>query len=67
MKVVTLGSEMTALPAELESLATKESVHAEIDGLRIDISAFEARFIRRLWVVGASIVVATFTLLKLFP
>ena len=42
-------------------------MHAEIDGLRIDISAFEARFVRRLWVVGASIVAATFTLLKLFP
>ena len=60
--------------ADLEPLTTNESVraeitgvHTEIDSLRTDISAFEARFVRRLWVIGASIVAATFTLLKLFP
>ena len=60
--------------ADLEPLTTNESVraeitgvHTEIDSLRTDISAFEARFVRRLWAIGASIVAATFTLLKLFP
>ena len=60
--------------ADLEPLTTNERVRAEVagvhnavDSLRTDISAFEARFVRRLWVIGASIVAATFTLLKLFP
>ena len=71
--------------ADLEPLATKEFVRAEIAGVdgrvaglraemqsqiagvRTEIANLEARLFRHLWVMGAGIVGATFTLLKLFP
>lgn len=60
--------------ADLEPLATKEFVRAEIAGvdtkiagLRTEVAGLEARLFRHLWVMAAGIVGATFTLLKLFP
>ena len=67
-----LGDPVTK--ADLEPLATKEFVRAEIAsvdgrvaGLRAEIANLEARLFRHLWVMAAGIVGATFTLLKLFP
>ncbi len=67
-----IGEQVTK--ADLEPLATKEFVRAEISGvdtrlagLRADVANLEARLFRRLWVMAAGIVGATFTLLKLFP
>ena len=53
--------------ADLEPLATKESVRAEIADVRTEIASLEARLFRHLWVMAAGIVGATFTLLRLFP
>ena len=67
-----LGDPVTK--ADLEPLATKELVRAEIAGVetkiagvRTEIANLEARLFRHLWVMAAGIVGATFTLLKLFP
>ena len=67
-----IGERVTR--ADLEPLATKEFVHAEIAGvdtkiagLRIEVAGLEARLFRYLWVMAAGIIGATFTLLKLFP
>ena len=74
-----LGDPVTK--ADLEPLATKEFVRAEISGVdgrvaglnakiagvRTEIAHLEARLFRHLWVMAAGIVGATFTLLKLFP
>ena len=67
-----IGEQVTK--ADLEPLATKEFVRAEISGvdtrlagLRADVANLEARLFRHLWVMAAGIVGATFTLLKLFP
>ena len=53
--------------ADLEPLATKESVRAEIADVHTEIASLEARLFRHLWVMAAGIVGATFTLLRLFP
>lgn len=53
--------------ADLEPLATKELVRAEIAGVRTEVASLKARLFRHLWVMAAGIVGATFTLLKLFP
>ena len=74
-----LGDPVTK--ADLEPLATKEFVRAEISGVdgrvaglnakiagvRTEIAHLEARLFRHLWVMAIGIVGATFTLLKLFP
>ena len=60
-----LGDPVTK--ADLEPLATKEFVRAEIAGVRTEVANLEARLFRHLWVMAAGIVGATFTLLKLFP
>ena len=60
-----LGERVTK--DDLEPLATTEMVRAEIASLQAEIAGFEARLFRRLWVMAAGIVGATFTLLKLFP
>ncbi len=67
-----IGEQVTK--ADLEPLATKEFVRAEISGvdtrlagLRAEVANLEARLFRHLWVMAAGIVGATFTLLKLFP
>ena len=68
----SIGDAVTR--ADLEPLATKEFVRAEIAGVnariagvRTEMASIEARLFRHLWVMAASIVGATFTLLKLFP
>ena len=60
-----LGDPVTK--ADLEPLATKEFVRAEIAGVRTEVANLEARLFRHLWVMAAGIVGATFTLLKVFP
>ena len=67
-----LGNPVTK--ADLEPLATKELVRAEIAGVetkiagvRTEIANLEARLFRHLWMMAAGIVGAIFTLLKLFP
>ncbi len=74
-----IGERVTK--ADLEPLATKEFVRAEISGVdgrveglgtkiagvRTEIASLEARLFRHLWVMAIGIVGATFTLLKLFP
>ena len=61
----SIGDAVTR--ADIEPLATKEFVRAEIAGVRTEMANIEARLFRHLWVVAAGIVGATFTLLKLFP
>ena len=70
-----------ATRADIEPLATKEfvraeiagvhteiaGVHTKIAGVRTEIANLEARLFRHLWVMAIGIVGATFTLLKLFP
>ena len=46
--------------------AGNASLQAEIASLQTEIAGSEARLFRRLWVMAAGIVGATFTLLKLF-
>ena len=74
-----IGERVTR--ADLEPLATKEFVRAEISGVdgrvaglgtkiagvRTEIASLEARLFRHLWMMAIGIVGATFTLLKLFP
>ena len=61
----SIGDAVTR--ADIEPLATKEFVRAEIAGVRTEMANIEARLFRHLWVMAAGIVGATFTLLKLFP
>ena len=74
-----IGERITR--ADLEPLATKEFVRAQISGVdgrvaglgtkiarvRAEIASLEARLFRHLWMMAIGIVGATFTLLKLFP
>ena len=53
--------------ADLEPLATKEMLRAEVAGVRTEIANLEARLYRHLWAMAAGIVGATVALLKLFP
>ena len=68
----SIGDAVTR--ADIEPLATKEfvraeiaGVHAKIAGVRTEMASIEARLFRHMWVMAAGIVGATFTLLKLFP
>jgi len=68
----SIGDAVTR--ADIEPLATKEfvraeiaGVHAKIAGVRTELANLEARLFRHLWVMAIGIVGATFTLLKLFP
>ena len=68
----SIGDAVTR--ADIEPLATKEfvraeiaGVHAKIAGVRTEMARIEARLFRHLWVMAIGIVGATFTLLKLFP
>ena len=68
----SIGDAVTR--ADIEPLATKEFVRAEIAGVnariagvRTEMASIEARLFRHLWVMAIGIVGATFTLLKLFP
>ena len=61
----SIGDAVTR--ADLEPLATKEFVRAEIAGVRTEMANIEARLFRHMWVMAIGIVGATFTLLKLFP
>ena len=66
--VATVGDAMGANVATKADLPEpRTDLQAEITGLRADVAAFEARFIRRLWLMAAGIVGVMVTLVKLIP
>lgn len=67
VNVITQATSGLATKADLEPLATKEFVNAQIAGVRTEIANLETRLLRQLWVVAVGIVASTFTLLKMFP